>query len=72
MAASNGATSASALRASVPENTVVGLMRDLRGVAQATNSRKTYGRLQLMALYCYAHALEGWSLEASAAPKCIR
>ncbi|KAK9853645.1 hypothetical protein WJX84_008704 [Apatococcus fuscideae] len=44
-AASNGATNAQALRSSVPESTVVGLMRDLRGVAQATNSRKTYGLL---------------------------
>lgn len=41
--ASSGATSAGALRQSVPEKTVVGIFRDLRGIAMATNSRRTYG-----------------------------
>uniref|UniRef100_A0A061RU54 Ran-binding protein n=1 Tax=Tetraselmis sp. GSL018 TaxID=582737 RepID=A0A061RU54_9CHLO len=39
------ATSAQQLRASVPKQTVVGLMRDLRGIAMATNSRRTYSML---------------------------
>mmetsp|Transcript_24027 Transcript_24027/g.60483 ORF Transcript_24027/g.60483 Transcript_24027/m.60483 type:complete len:1061 (+) Transcript_24027:348-3530(+) len=33
------------LRMSVPKYSVVGLMRDLRGVTMATNSRRTYGML---------------------------
>ncbi|DBA92724.1 hypothetical protein WJX77_011928 [Trebouxia sp. C0004] len=43
--ASSSATSAGALRQSVPEKTVVGIFRDLRGIAMATNSRRTYGLL---------------------------
>ena len=54
-AASNGATNPSALRSSVPENTVIGLMRDLRGVAHATNSRKTYG--MLLQTLCHTNIL---------------
>ena len=42
-AASSNATNAAALRASVPRETVIGLFRDLRGIATATNSRRTYG-----------------------------
>ena len=34
--------SAAALRASVQRGTVIGLMRDLRGIASATNSKRTY------------------------------
>ncbi len=45
--ASSGATSAGALRQSVPEKTVVGIFRDLRGIAMATNSRRTYGECLL-------------------------
>jgi len=45
--ASSGATSAGALRQSVPEKTVVGIFRDLRGIAMATNSRRTYGQCLL-------------------------
>ena len=45
--ASSGATSAGALRQSVPEKTVVGIFRDLRGIAMATNSRRTYGQCML-------------------------
>ena len=41
--ASNGATSAQALRATVPKERVVGLVRDLRGITTATNNKKTYG-----------------------------
>jgi hypothetical protein len=41
--ASSGATNAAALRAAVPRGTVVGLLRDIRGIASATNSRRTYG-----------------------------
>ena len=41
--ASSGATNAAALRAAVPRETVVGLLRDVRGIASATNSRRTYG-----------------------------
>lgn len=41
--ASANATNAAALRAGVPKETVIGLFRDLRGVATATNSRHTYG-----------------------------
>ncbi|KAK9818400.1 hypothetical protein WJX72_012091 [[Myrmecia] bisecta] len=43
--ASNGATNAAALRSSVPKATVIGLMRDIRGITMATNSRRTYGLL---------------------------
>lgn len=45
--ASSSATSAGALRQSVPEKTVVGIFRDLRGIAMATNSRRTYGQCLL-------------------------
>ncbi len=45
--ASSGATSAGALRQSVLEKTVVGIFRDLRGIAMATNSRRTYGQCLL-------------------------
>ena len=45
--ASSGATSAVALRQSVPEKTVVGIFRDLRGIAMATNSRRTYSEARL-------------------------
>ena len=41
--ASSGATNAAALRSAVPRETVVGLLRDVRGIASATNSRRTYG-----------------------------
>lgn len=43
-ASANG-TSAAALRSSVPKETIIGLFRDLRGIATATNSRRTYGAL---------------------------
>lgn len=43
--ASSGATNAAALRQAVPQQTVVGVFRDLRGIALATNSRRTYGEL---------------------------
>lgn len=43
-ASANGANPA-ALRASVPQDTVVGLFRDLRGIAAATSNRRTYGQL---------------------------
>lgn len=43
-ASANGSSPAS-LRASVPKETVIGLFRDLRGVAAATSNRKTYGQL---------------------------
>ena len=43
--ASSGATNAAALRSAVPRETVVGLLRDVRGIASATNSRRTYGML---------------------------
>uniref|UniRef100_A0A7S1SV05 Exportin-7/Ran-binding protein 17 TPR repeats domain-containing protein n=1 Tax=Tetraselmis chuii TaxID=63592 RepID=A0A7S1SV05_9CHLO len=39
------AGSAQQLRMSVPKQSVVGLLRDLRGVTMATNSRRTYGML---------------------------
>ena len=45
--ASSGATSAVALRQSVPEKTAVGIFRDLRGIAMATNSRRTYSEARL-------------------------
>ena len=41
--ASNGGTNPAALRQSVPQDTVTGLFRDMRGIAIATNSRRTYG-----------------------------
>ena len=34
--------SVATLRASVPRHTLIGLFRDLRGIAAATNSRRTY------------------------------
>mmetsp|Transcript_25560 Transcript_25560/g.71479 ORF Transcript_25560/g.71479 Transcript_25560/m.71479 type:complete len:1067 (+) Transcript_25560:187-3387(+) len=39
------ASTAQQLCMSVPKQTVVGLMRDLRGITMATNSRRTYGML---------------------------
>ena len=45
--ASSSATDAAALRQSVPEDTVVGIFRDLRGIVMATNSRRTYGESAL-------------------------
>lgn len=41
--ASSSGSNAATLRSSVPKETVIGLFRDLRGVATATNSRRTYG-----------------------------
>jgi len=41
--ASSGGANPAALRQSVPQDTVTGLFRDLRGTAMATNSRRTYG-----------------------------
>jgi len=41
--ASSGGANPAALRQSVPQDTVAGLFRDLRGIAIATNSRRTYG-----------------------------
>ena len=41
-AASGGGSSAVALRQNVPEDTVIGLFRDLHGIAQATLSRRAY------------------------------
>lgn len=41
--ASGNATNPAALRSTVQVNVVVGLLRDLRGITMATNSRKTYG-----------------------------
>ncbi|KFM22754.1 Exportin-7 [Auxenochlorella protothecoides] len=43
--ASRSAGSPAALRASVSNETVAGLFRDLRGVAAATSTRRTYGML---------------------------
>jgi len=40
--ASAAAGTPQSLRASVPKNLVIGLFRDLRGIAAATNSRRTY------------------------------
>lgn len=40
--ASNNATSAAGLRQPILKGTIVGLFRDLRGLATATNSRRTY------------------------------
>ncbi len=45
--ASNGGTNPAALRQSVPQDTVTGLFRDMRGIAIATNSRRTYGEANL-------------------------
>lgn len=39
------APSAQLIRASVPKETVIGLFRDLRGVAAATSNRRSYGLL---------------------------
>lgn len=50
--ASSSAPSAAALRQAVPQSTVVGIFRDLRGIAMATNSRRTYGMLLLQLLFC--------------------
>lgn len=49
--ASNNATNAAALRGSVPKETVIGLFRDLRGIATATNSRRTYGGWRVWAAF---------------------
>ncbi|PSC72660.1 exportin-7 isoform X2 isoform A [Micractinium conductrix] len=43
--ASANASNAAALRSTVPRETVIGLFRDLRGIATATNSRRTYSML---------------------------
>ena len=53
--ASSGATNAAALRSAVPRETVVGLLRDVRGIASATNSRRTYGTRLSMDSRCCAH-----------------
>ena len=42
-AAGGGTANAAALRSSVQRATVIGLMRDLRGIASATNTKRTYG-----------------------------
>ena len=42
-ASSSSMGAAAALRGSVPKETVIGVFRDLRGIALATNSRRTYG-----------------------------
>lgn len=58
-AASSNGTNASQLRSAVNARTVMGLFRDLQGIAAATSSRRTYGalgpppcRLPLAPLYC--------------------
>ena len=58
-AASGGGASAVALRQNVPEDTVIGLFRDLHGIAQATLSRRAYmcGPSSLPASPCVAHAV---------------
>ena len=63
--ASRGGVDPAALRAGVPQAAVAGVLRDLRGIAQATNSRRTYGLLfdwlhpaHLAAVVC---ALEAWA-----------
>eukprot|EP00798_Chlamydomonas_sp_ICE-L_P019293 gene19293-25939_t len=43
--ASNNSTDAAPLRQSIPKETIIGLFRDLRGIATATNSRRTYSLL---------------------------
>ena len=45
--AAAGGQSAQQLRNSAAAQTVVGLLRDLRGIAQATSSRRTYGELAI-------------------------
>ena len=47
-AASSNGSSSSQLRSSVSSQTVMGLFRDLQGIAQATGTRRTYGRVQLL------------------------
>jgi hypothetical protein len=53
--ASGNATNPGALRSTVQLKVVVGLLRDLRGITVATNSRKTYGKLpwKLVRLFVY-------------------
>ena len=46
-AAGGGTANAAALRSSVQRSTVIGLMRDLRGIASATNTKRTYGAAPL-------------------------
>eukprot|EP00955_Chlamydomonas_euryale_P041110 351893-Chlamydomonas_euryale.AAC.22 len=43
--ASQNATQAVGLRQDILKGTIIGLFRDLRGIAAATNSRRTYGAL---------------------------
>lgn len=58
--AGGGAAGAAALRSSVARETVVGLFRDLRGVATATSNRRTYGELALGSLWGVAGSCS-WS-----------
>lgn len=43
--ASSTATTPDALKAAVPEETVIGIFRDLRGITAASTNRKTYGQI---------------------------
>ena len=51
-AAAGPSTSAAALRAGVQPGSVIGLMRDLRGIASATNSKRTYSAHPAPAAAC--------------------
>lgn len=45
-----------ALRHTVQRQTVIGLLRDLRGIAQATSSKRTYSEPRYPALVCHLFA----------------
>lgn len=55
--ASSNAPTGAALRQAVPQSTVVGIFRDLRGIAMATNSRRTYGEAHVLLLSILTLAL---------------
>lgn len=58
--ASSGGTNPAALRQSVPQDTVTGLFRDMRGIAIATNSRRTYGEpICAASFFMCARAISG-------------
>ena len=75
--ASQNATSSTALRASVPKETVIGLFRDLRGIATATSSRRTYGPQKSPAhvcpclLHAYSLPSAGQRMPYSKGIKCL-
>ena len=68
--ASANASNAAALRSTVPRETVIGLFRDLRGIATATNSRRTYSEGRGWASVQHSACAGRWHVQPDACAAC--